>query len=148
MEKYLFIIQILTTFMMTGIIWFVQVVHYPFFAFTNKEEFPQIGSMHSTHTGYVVAPIMVLELATSLYLVAYYPGTQFQIPFGIGAGLILLIWGSTFFIQVPIIKRLLGGFDEGEHKRLVNTNWIRTILWSARSLILFYILLCSTNDFL
>jgi len=140
MEKYIFIIQILTTFMMTGIIWFVQIVHYPFFAFTVKEDFPQIGNAHSTRTGYVVVPLMVLELATSLYLAAFSPSSQFQLPFGIGAGLVLLIWGSTFFIQVPILKRLVGSYNEDEHKKLVNTNWIRTILWSARSVIIFYIL--------
>jgi len=140
MEKYLFIIQILTTFMMTGIIWFVQIVHYPFFAYAVKEDFPQIGSAHATLTGYVVVPIMVLEMATSFYLAAFSQYTQFQLALGIGAGLVLLIWGSTFFIQVPILKRMLGSFSEEEHKKLVNTNWIRTILWSARSVIIIYIL--------
>jgi len=140
MEKYLFIIQILTTFMMTGIIWFVQVVHYPLLAQAVRENFPQIGNTHATLTGYVVAPLMILELATSLYLAAFTTNSLFQVPFGIGAGLVLLIWGSTFFVQVPILKRLLAGFSDAEHQKLVNTNWVRTILWTLRSIILFYIL--------
>ena len=140
MDKYLFIIQILTTFMMTGIIWFVQIVHYPFFAYTIRDDFPQIGNIHATLTGYVVVPIMVLEMATSFYLAAFSTYTQFQVPFGIGAGLVLLIWGSTFFIQVPILKRMLGSFSEEEHRKLVGTNWIRTLLWSARSVLVIYVL--------
>ncbi len=42
------------------------------------------------------------------------------------------IWASTFFVQVPLHEKLGGGFDADVQKRLVSTNWIRTIFWTLR----------------
>jgi hypothetical protein len=42
------------------------------------------------------------------------------------------VWASTFLLQVPCHDRLSRGWDEGVHARLVQTNWIRTVLWTAR----------------
>jgi hypothetical protein len=58
----------------------------------------------------------------------------------IGLGLILLIWFSTLLLQIPAHQRLLEGFDAITYKRLVSSNWIRTVAWSARGLILGYYL--------
>jgi len=42
---------------------------------------------------------------------------------------------STGFWQVPAHRRLEGGFDVATHRRLVQTNWVRTVAWSARAVI-------------
>jgi hypothetical protein len=52
-----------------------------------------------------------------------------------GLGLLLLIWISTILLQVPQHRRLQAGFDPAVHRRLVSTNWLRTIFWSARAAI-------------
>jgi hypothetical protein len=58
------------------------------------------------------------------------------------AGLVAvgMIWASTIFLQVPCHNRLLSGFDLDTYRRLVNTNWIRTLLWSLRGAVLVYVL--------
>jgi hypothetical protein len=47
--------------------------------------------------------------------------------------LLALIHGSTVFVQVPAHGRLTGGFDLAVVRRLVRTNWIRTVGWTART---------------
>jgi hypothetical protein len=48
---------------------------------------------------------------------------------------VVLLWLSTFAIQVPLHRRLAGGFDPAIHRTLVTTNWVRTVLWSIRGLL-------------
>ena len=50
------------------------------------------------------------------------------------AGIVLLgvVWLSTWGIQVPCHARLSRGFDARTHRRLVRSNWIRTICWTVR----------------
>ena len=53
----------------------------------------------------------------------------------LGLVLVVVIWLSTALFQVPQHRRLESGFDEQAHRRLVNTNWIRIIAWTARSIL-------------
>ena len=138
----LFLIQILATAMMTGIIWFVQVVHYPLFPRIPSDGFVAYEQSHTLRTGLVVAPLMIVELATALLLVllslpGVTPGNwDFPIvrsPLYLAAlGCLILIWVSTFLIQVPLHGILERTPDEKTMALLVATNWIRTILWSIR----------------
>jgi hypothetical protein len=71
---------------------------------------------------------MLGELLTAIYLSLQNPAI-FLPP----SLLILVAWGSTFLLQVPYHARLELEFDEAAHGKLVGTNWIRTIAWTARS---------------
>ncbi|MGI9470789.1 MAG: hypothetical protein ACR2NZ_04615, partial [Rubripirellula sp.] len=55
-----------------------------------------------------------------------------------GLVLIVLIWLSTAFLQVPCHQQLSNGFDEAAYRRLVSSNWIRTALWTARGAMMGY----------
>ncbi len=52
-----------------------------------------------------------------------------------GAVLLAIIWASTALLQVPAHSRLERGFDAHVHRRLVRTNWIRTVCWTARGVV-------------
>ena len=74
-----------------------------------------------------------IELVTALALV-------WLRPFGLpawqvwtGLALVGVIWLSTALLQVPLHNTLAAGFDADVHRRLVATNWIRTVAWSLRS---------------
>ena len=54
----------------------------------------------------------------------------------ISASLVAIVWLSTFVLQVPIHNRLKSGKDERLIRRLVATNWVRTIAWSLKALLL------------
>jgi hypothetical protein len=52
-----------------------------------------------------------------------------------GDVLIAIVWVSTFFVQIPIHAKLLAGYDGALQRRLVVTNWIRTLAWTVRGVI-------------
>ncbi len=129
-----FLLQVFCTLAMTGIIWFVQIVHYPLF--TGVEDgFTEYERRHARQTTWVVAPLMVVELATAVTLWLSPPSFIRTKEAIFGLLLVLVIWASTFFLQVPIHERLSRSFDAEAHRMLVATNWFRTISWTVRAVI-------------
>jgi hypothetical protein len=57
----------------------------------------------------------------------------------VGAGLLALIWLSTFGVLVPLHTRLQGAAASEEARsvvaKLVAWNWPRTMLWTVRSVL-------------
>lgn len=122
---------------MMGLIWYVQLVHYPSFSFVSAENFADFHLHHSVKTGLIVMPIMILEITTSgaLWWKEGYLSAN-----AIGFYLVLLIWASTFFLSVPYHNLLSLGKDVQVIDKLVATNWIRTALWTVKSLLSGWIL--------
>jgi hypothetical protein len=128
------------TLFMVGVIWFVQVVHYPLFARVGRPGFATYSGSHSRLTGLVVGPPMLVEAATAVVLVVWTPpGTSVPL---IWTGLVLVagIWVSTALLQSPRHTTLGRGFDPSAHQFLVRFNWLRTVLWSLRGLVVLWIL--------
>lgn len=130
-------LQLLSTLAMFGLIWFVQVVHYPLFLQVGVENFPAYEAAHANRTTYVVAPLMLLELATAglLLLPGLRPGMISAWQAWAGAALVGVIWLSTALLQVPLHDRLHAGYSADVIGKLVATNWIRTIAWSLRAVL-------------
>jgi len=128
-----FWLHLYSTLFMTGLIWFVQVVHYPLFLGVGTSEFTEYAAKHQHLTGLVVILPMVCELITA-GLLALHPESPLPSVYAwLGLALVLLIWASTFFLQVPEHARLSSGMDPNAVARLVHTNWVRTVLWTVRS---------------
>ncbi len=117
---------------MAGVIWFVQVVHYPLMARVGSSGFASYEALHSRLTTRVVILPMLLEVGTTLYMLWRPPGRVGVSWLWIGLMLLAVIWLSTFLLQVPAHRKLARGFDAEAHERLVRTNWIRTLAWTAR----------------
>lgn len=128
----LLLIQFTATALMTGIIWFVQIVHYPLFGRIPADGFTHYEQAHTVRTGWVVAPLMLLELATAAALPLLRAPVSATPAYLAALGCLLLIWASTFLIQVPLHGILERHPDAAAMRRLVTTNWIRTLLWSVR----------------
>jgi hypothetical protein len=118
--------------MMTGLIWLVQIVHYPLFDQVGKPQFAEYERRHSQLISFVVGPLMLLELGCSLGLVLL---LRRSVPAWIGLALVAVIWASTAALQIPCHNALQAGFDTAAHRRLVRTNWVRTIAWTLRGAI-------------
>ena len=127
------LLQLATTLPMTGLIWFVQVSHYPLFAAVDPAAFGSYESRHRTRTSIVVGPLMLIEAATTVLLFGGVPSFLTFAEAVAGAALLLTIWVSTAVLQVPCHHRLSQGFDERAWRRLVWSNWIRTAAWTARA---------------
>ncbi len=132
----LLLVNLCLTAFMTGLIWFVQVVHYPIFLKVAEKDFTLFHKAHTTTTSYVVVLPMLLELGLSFWMLFYrYPG----LPYGVtmfAFMLVVLIWLTTFLVSVPLHNQLERGYNPTAIGRLVTTNWLRTILWTGRLVIL------------
>ena len=126
--------HIAATLFMTGVIWFVQVVHYRLMDGVGASGFVIYQGRHMRRTTWIVAPPMLIELATGLAL-AVDPGGLPVFQVWIGLALIGGIWISTATLQVPLHRRLEAVFDAAAHRRLLATNWIRVAGWSARAVL-------------
>ena len=130
------LIHAATTLYMTGVIWVIQLVHYPMMNMMDISQGEAFANRHQSSISYVVGPAMLVEAATALILV----NSQSHLWTWINVVLLGVIWLSTAALQVPCHTKLLKGFDEAAHRKLVQTNWIRTIAWSGRSLIILWLL--------
>ncbi|BDC50624.1 hypothetical protein F183_A29400 [Bryobacterales bacterium F-183] len=136
----LLFINLTANLFMLGLIWFVQIVHYPLFAATGRDQFTRYESQHASLTTLVVGPPMLAELAASLALAAFATGGRLPAwALWSSVALVGIIWLSTAFLQVPCHDALQRGFDVGTHQFLVNSNWIRTIAWSLKAAISVYL---------
>lgn len=124
------------TWFLTGVIWTIQAVHYPLFARVGESGYREYQRSHQRLIAFVVGPSMLLELLASVLLVV----ERHDFFSTIGLALLGVIWCSTAFLQVPLHTALSNGFDPNIHARLVRTNWIRTVGWTARALLALYLL--------
>ncbi|MCA9090875.1 MAG: hypothetical protein KDA90_19815 [Planctomycetaceae bacterium] len=127
----IWLIHLASTLYMVGLIWFVQIVHYPLLAIVGRSEFLIYEQEHVKWTTWVVSP-MLFEFGTSLLLIWSRPRGIPAWTAWAGLSLLVMIWLSTVLIQVPCHRRLEQGYESEVHRRLVDSNWIRTICWSLR----------------
>ncbi len=137
----LLLLNLVLSSFLTGLIWFVQVVHYPIFIKVPTSHFVNYQTTHMHTTGQVVALPMLAELLVSILLAfVKLPGNWQWVNYGCLA-CVVLIWIVTFFVSVPIHNHLVsGGFNHLFIQKLVATNWLRTITWTLRTGLLGYIL--------
>jgi uncharacterized membrane protein len=132
--KLLLLIHVFATLFMTGLIWFVQIVHYPLFANVGSDQFRTYEELHQRLTTWVVGPAMLVELATALWLVKYPPPGASTLAW-VGVALVVVIWMSTATLSVPAHTSLAAAYTSAALNKLVGTNWIRTVAWTARAIL-------------
>lgn len=141
MDQSIWILNLLSTTFMIGLIWFVQIVHYPLSSYVAEERFSDYQSQHMVRTTGVVTLPMVVESLTAGYLAYRPPAFGPAHLWWIGFVLVLVNLLSTYFLQKPAHEKLRAGFHADTHDFLVSTNWIRTVSWSARGVLWFVLLL-------
>ncbi|QDV45218.1 hypothetical protein Enr13x_50930 [Stieleria neptunia] len=134
-----FLVNLVATWYMVGLIWMVQIVHYKMFDRVGEAEFVKYEIDHSNLITPIVGPPMLIEIATAGMLLALAPAGIPRWALVTAFLAAVAIWLSTAFIQVPCHNRLTQhGFSQADYQLLVGSNWIRTILWTARGLLLAY----------
>ena len=128
---YVVLINLLSTFMLTGLIWTIQIIHYPSFKYISQNQFPDFMTFHMNKITYIVMPLMLLELMSASYLFIYIFSTFTIINFLF----VVFIWLSTFLLSIPCHNKLKEKYDPKTIEKLVITNWPRTILWSLKSIL-------------
>ncbi len=135
MGDFVLLINLVSTWTMVGVIWFVQVVHYPLLSVVPVENAASVAVEHQRRTGWVVGAPMALEGVTTLALLVLIPdGVVWFVPWLAGIPLAVAL-GATIFLSVPRHERMAREPDAQVGKELVSTNWVRTIAWTVRGLI-------------
>lgn len=134
-ERLLALAHLMLTGFMVGLIWFVQLVHYPLLAAVGPDRFLVYENQHMRRTTWIVAPVMLLEAATALALCYVYAETPRFSLANLNLAILALIWLSTMLLQAPIHRKLSRGAPTTLIPLLVRTNWIRTWAWTARAVI-------------
>jgi hypothetical protein len=122
-----------STWALAGLIWVIQVVVYPQFLRIGEREFVRFHFGHCVRIGLLIAPLLVVEFITAVGLL--YQGHR-EPAFIASVSLIPVNWLSTAIFQAPAHVRLMGGFDAAVIRRLIRSNWLRTLTWTARGVLL------------
>ena len=132
---YLTLVQLVITWVVVGIMWFLQVVHYPLYR-KIKEGFVEYERSHIRRAALLIGPIMLIEAITAILLIGV--STEGTLTKLAGANLILLIliWLSTFLFQVNQHQKLSVRFSYAMLQGLIYSNWVRTLLWTAKGLVM------------
>ena len=116
------------------LIWLVQIIIYPGFRQIPAADFVNYHRWYVIRISAIVLPLMLCEAIITVGWLLFEVYSYFSVVSGF---LIVIIWLSTFLLQVPVHNQLQSGKDDGGIKRLVLTNWIRTIAWSIKALVVF-----------
>ena len=130
--EFLLKVNFISTSLMVGVIWVIQLLHYPSFNFINDKKYIEFQHFHMQRISFIVIPAMLIELASAL-LLAYFFGSSLTI---ILLALLLGVWAVTFIFFTNMHQKLTNGYNQSIVDRLIQINWSRTILWSLRLIIL------------
>ncbi len=126
------ILHLIATSVMVGVIWVIQLVHYPSFHFIELKQYTTFQRFHMSRISYVVIPAMLTELFTLILIII----SMDQIDTLVLASAILLIfiWLITAVFFSGVHQKLTLGYDQTVVDKLVKLNWGRTLLWTLRLL--------------
>lgn len=125
-------------FVMIGVIWVIQLVHYPSFKYIDQNEFIKFERFHMNRISFIVVPIMTLELLTAIILTVFLSKTNSWHFFN--TIFLVFTWFFTFFVSARLHKRLLQRYSLDLIQKLTSSNWARTTIWSIRGLLGYYFL--------
>ena len=140
MSPLLLLANLVLSAFLTGLIWFVQIVHYPIFRKVPASHFGAYHAAHTLTTGQVVALPMLLELGIGGWLALQSLPANLRWANYAAYACVLLVWAITFGVAIPLHNRMTAaGFGEATINSLVAANWARTVGWTARTALLAYL---------
>ena len=133
------IIHLIATSVMVGVIWTIQLVHYPSFHFIELNQYTTFQRFHMSRISYVVIPAMLTELFTLILIIISMDQVDHIIL--ASALLLIVIWLMTAVFFSGVHQKLTLGYDQAVVEKLVKINWGRTLLWTLRlTLVSIYII--------
>ena len=101
----LFKVNFISTSLMVGVIWVIQLLHYPSFHFINDKKYIEFQHFHMQRISFIVIPAMLVELASALLLAYFFRSslTIILLAFLLGA------WAVTFIFFTNMHQKLTYG---------------------------------------
>jgi hypothetical protein len=135
-----FLVHVVVTYIMAGVMWFVQLAYYPNLAAVGEDAFVHYQREHVRRISRPAWTLLTLELVSGVLLAMLgFESIPGVIP-AVNLALIISIWWSTWFVQVPLHHKLEEAWDAQLHHRLVTSNWFRTFVYTIRGLVVLYAL--------
>ncbi len=131
----LLLVHLAATWYLVGLIWTIQLVHYKLFDGIGEAGWAEYHQRHVSGITPVVGPVMLVELVTAVWLVVRTPAGVPGWTAWVGLALVVALWVSTAFWQVPMHNRLAAGFNVELAQSLTRSNWLRTVVWTVRGLL-------------
>jgi hypothetical protein len=135
-DYYLFMIHLVSTSFMVGVIWIVQLVHYPTFLFIDEQKSYDFQKFHMSRISYIVMPAMTTELFSGIYIYIYSNMAIESNLFLLALTILIINWIITALVFVKMHNKLLINYKIEIISLLVKWNWLRTLLWSVRLILL------------
>lgn len=132
------LLQLLVTWIMAGMMWYAQVVHYPLYN-KIKEGFVEYERSHIRRAACLLGPLMLIEVITAIILIGIVPHGTEKILAWVNILLLILIWLITFLFQVTYHQKLRVQFSQKWIRGLINSNWIRSFLWTAKGCVVTFL---------
>ncbi len=114
------------------LIWLVQIIIYPSFRSIPEKVFVQYHRWYVMRIGLFVFPLMMAELVLIYRLATISEWNMYVL---VCVLMIVVVWLSTICIQVPIHRRISKEKSIVLIDKLIDTNWLRTIAWSVKTLV-------------
>src|SRR6476661_5397320 len=116
---------------LAGLIWTIQLVHYPLFARVDAAGWPAYEAEHQRRITWLAAPLMLLDVALAAALVL--AGGPLGGLRAAGLALAVAMFAATGLFFSPLHGRLGRAHDPALIARLVAWNRWRTAAWTARA---------------
>lgn len=124
-----------STWLLVGLIWTIQLVHYPSFLSIADDSYADFQERHMRSMAQLIGFPWLIEGLSVLGLFVFAPDTQTRVIATVGGLLEALIIGVTIGSAIPAHEVLTRGFDPDAHRSLLRSNWIRSAAWTARGII-------------
>ena len=132
-----FIVTLALSLYMTGMIWSMQILEYPLFALVGPKEFPAYHQRHNRGLPLLVILPSLAAFTSAVVLIVTRPK---RLPLWASIVVVvldLLIIIATAVREVPLHAQLdREGSQAPLIRQLVQGNWIRTVLWTAKAILL------------
>lgn len=119
---------------MVGMIWTIQLVHYPLFADVGPDSYVAFQAEHVDRIGpFLLVPWLLegLTLLGVLWLAFLGDRRDLRAPAVFGAVAMAVVLVISGFWSAPAHGDLADGFDEAVHDRLMTANLVRSFAWTT-----------------
>ncbi len=123
----------LASFGLVVLIWMVQLIIYPGFEAVDPDRFTAWHAGYTRAITWIVGPLMLGQAGLLAWLL-YDRRDPTSI---LAAAAVAVAWAATIALAIPCHDALQArGRDAAVIRRLVATNWVRTVAWTAAFLLL------------
>jgi hypothetical protein len=129
---WLTLVHLAATWWMVGMIWVIQTIHYPLFAFVGDAAYPAYQQAHVDRIGNLVGLPWLVEGLCTLAVFALAPTWRLRVLTTVSGLAMAGILLATMTVSAPVNGDLLDGFDQDLLDRLLVGNGVRTALWTLR----------------